>query len=142
MVYITGNIPGGTYDPGRLANLNLGFVAYDAGAGYTYFDQKTGHEFSVVGGFTYSLMNTFLQYRNGIDFHLDWTASQLVSKNVQIGLAGYLYQQVTGDRGPDAKLGPFMGTRGRHRPADRLHHPHVQGVSGLSEHQRVQGCGG
>ena len=109
MVYITGNIPGGTCDPGRLANLNLGFVAYDAGAGHTYFDQKTGHEFSVVGGFTYSLMNPFLQYRNGIDFHLDWTASQFVSKNLQIGLAGYLYQQVTGDSGPGAKLGPFMG---------------------------------
>ena len=109
MVYITGNIPSGTYDPSRLANLNLGFVAYDAGAGYTYFDQKTGHEFSVVGGFTYNLMNPFLQYQNGIDFHVDWAASQFVSKSVQIGLAGYLYQQVTGDSGPGAKLGPFTG---------------------------------
>jgi hypothetical protein len=109
MVYFLGNIPSGTYDPSRLANLNLGFVAWDAGAGYTYFDQKTGHEFSAVGGFTYSLMNPFLQYQNGIDFHLDWAASQFVSKNVQIGLAGYLYQQVTGDSGPGAKLGPFLG---------------------------------
>jgi hypothetical protein len=31
MVYFTGNIPSGTYDPHRLANLSLGFVAFDAG---------------------------------------------------------------------------------------------------------------
>lgn len=109
MVYITGNIPSGTYDLNRLANLNLGFVAYDAGAGYTYFDPKTGHEFSVVGGLTYSLMNPDLQYQNGVDFHLDWAASQFVSKNVHIGLAGYFFQQLTGDSGPGAKLGAFKG---------------------------------
>jgi hypothetical protein len=79
------------------------------GAGYTYFDQKTGHEFSVVGGFPYNLMNPDLQYRNGNDFQVDWAASQFVSKNVQIGLVGYVYQRVTGDSGPGAKLGPFLG---------------------------------
>jgi len=104
MVYITGNIPSGTYDPNRLENLSLGYVAWDAGAGYTYLDTKTGHEFSVVGGFTYSLMNPDLQYQNGIDFHVDWAASQFVSKNVHIGLAGYLYQQVTDDSGPSANV--------------------------------------
>ena len=109
MVYIMGNIPSGTYDPTRLANLSPGYVAYDAGAGYTYFDTKSGHEFSVVGGVTYNLINPDLQYRNGIDFHLDWGASQFVSKNVQIGLVGYFFQQLTGDSGPGAKLGPFKG---------------------------------
>ena len=109
MVYITGNIPSGTYDPHRLANLGFGFVAFDAGAGYTYFDQKTGHEFSVVGGLTYSLMNPDLQYQNGVDFHLDWGASLFISKNVQIGVAGYFFQQLTADTGPGAKLGPFKG---------------------------------
>ncbi|MGC0395104.1 MULTISPECIES: SphA family protein [Bradyrhizobium] len=109
MVYITGNIPSGTYDPNRLANLNLGFVAWDAGAGYTYFDPKTGHEFSIVGGLTYSLPNPYLQYQNGIDFHVDWAASQFLSKNFQIGVAGYFYQQITDDSGPGAKLGGFRG---------------------------------
>jgi hypothetical protein len=50
MVYITGNIPSGTYDPTRLANLSFGYVAVDAGGGYTYFDPKTGREFSVAAG--------------------------------------------------------------------------------------------
>lgn len=109
MVYITGNIPSGTYDPNRLANLNLGFVGWDAGAGYTYFDPKAGHEFSVVGGFTYSLPNRYLQYQNGIDFHVDWAASQFLSKTFQVGVAGYFYQQITDDTGPGAKLGGFRG---------------------------------
>ena len=109
MVYVTGNIPSGTYDPNRLANLNLGFVGWDAGAGYTYFDPKAGHEFSVVGGFTYSLPNPYLQYQNGIDFHVDWAASQFLSKTFQVGVAGYFYQQITDDRGPGAKLGGFRG---------------------------------
>jgi hypothetical protein len=109
MIYITGNIPSGTYDPNRLANLSFGFPAVDAGAGYTFLDPKTGHEFSVVGGLTYSFINPFLQYQNGIDFHVDWAASQFVSKNVHIGVAGYFLQQLTGDSGPGATLGPFKG---------------------------------
>jgi hypothetical protein len=109
MVYITGNIPSGTYDPNRLANLSFGFPAVDVGAGYTYLDQKTGHEFSVVGGLTYSAINPYLQYQNGIDFHLDWAASQFVSKTVHVGLVGYYYQQITDDSGPGAKLGGFRG---------------------------------
>jgi hypothetical protein len=109
MVYVTGNIPSGTYDSNRLANLSFGFTAVDAGAGYTYLDPKTGHEFSVVGGLTYSFMNQDLQYQNGIDFHVDWGASQFISKSVQIGLAGYFFQQLTGDSGSGAKLGEFKG---------------------------------
>ncbi|MCP3405887.1 transporter [Bradyrhizobium sp. CCGB01] len=109
MVYITGNIPSGTYDSSRLANLSFGFPAIDAGAGYTYLDLKTGHEFSIVGGLTYNFTNPFLQYQNGIDFHIDWAASQFVSKTVHVGVAGYFFQQITDDRGPGAKLGGFRG---------------------------------
>jgi hypothetical protein len=109
MVYLTGNIPSGTYDPNRLANLSFGWVAVDAGAGYTYLDPKTGHEFSIVGGLTYNFINPDLQYQNGIDFHVDWGASQFVSKNVHLGLAGYFFQQLTGDSGAGAKLGDFKG---------------------------------
>jgi hypothetical protein len=51
-----------------------------------------------------------LQWRdNGIDFHVDWGASQLVSKNVHVGLAGYYFQQLTADSGAGAKLGDFKG---------------------------------
>ena len=110
MVYVTGNIPSGTYDSHRLANLSLGYVAVDGGAGYTYFNPQTGHEFSAVAGLTHSFINPSTQYQNGIDFHLDWAASKFVTKSIQVGLAGYFYQQLTGDSGIGAKLGDFKGS--------------------------------
>jgi hypothetical protein len=69
MWFVLGNIPSGTYDPTRLANLSPGYTAVDSGVGYTYLDPHTGHELSAVAGFTYNGMNEALQYRNGIDFH-------------------------------------------------------------------------
>ena len=35
--------------------------------------------------------------------------SQFVSKSVHVGLAGYVYQQITGDSGAGARLGEFKG---------------------------------
>jgi hypothetical protein len=49
MTYLTGNIPVGTYDAKRLANLGLGQGAVDGG-GYTYLDPRTGREFAAVTG--------------------------------------------------------------------------------------------
>ena len=108
MTYVTGDIPLGKYDATRLANLGLGHGAIDGGGGYTYFDPSTGHEFSAAAGFSYNFTNDALDYRNGIDFHLDWGASQFLSKEVFAGLVGYFFNQVTGDSGPGAKLGPFQ----------------------------------
>src|ERR1700732_3262234 len=67
MTYITGDIPVGAYQSTRLANLGIGHGAIDAGGGYTYFDPKTGHEFSAVLGFTYNLKDPSTQYQNGVD---------------------------------------------------------------------------
>jgi hypothetical protein len=76
MTYITGDIPVGDYNSSSLANIGIGHGAIDAGAGFTYFDPKMGHEFSAVGGFTYNLTNQATDYQNGVDFHLDMAASQ------------------------------------------------------------------
>ena len=107
MVYITGDIPVGAYDPNRLANLGIGHGAFDAGGGYTYFDEKSGHEFSAVLGFTYNLQNNFTNYKNGIDMHLDWGASQFLTKEWQVGLVGYFYQQISCDSGSGDRVGCF-----------------------------------
>lgn len=107
MTYVTGDIPVGSYEPTRLANLGLGHGAIDGGAGYTYFNPATGREFSAVGGLTYNFENTQTDYQNGIDAHLDWAASQFLSKQLFLGIAGYFYQQITGDSGSGARLGPF-----------------------------------
>ncbi|HMN75554.1 MAG TPA: transporter [Burkholderiaceae bacterium] len=107
MTYLTGDIPVGAYDSKRLANIGIGHAAIDAGGGYTYLDQKSGREFSAVLGVTYNWENKDTQYQNGIDSHLDWAASQFLSANWQLGVAGYVYYQLTGDSGAGAKLGPF-----------------------------------
>lgn len=107
MVYGMGDIPIGDYDPARLANLGIGHGAIDFGGGYTYFNPQTGNEFSAVAGMTYNFKNTSTQYQNGVDFHLDWGASHFVTKQVQLGLAGYYFQQITDDYGAPASLGGF-----------------------------------
>jgi hypothetical protein len=106
MIYVTGNIPVGAYSPSRLANLGLGHAAIDAGGAYTYYASEKGHEFSIASGFTYNFENAQTNYQNGIDWHLDWAASQFISKQVHVGIVGYLYNQLTDDSGSGAVLGP------------------------------------
>jgi hypothetical protein len=107
MVYATGDLPVGLYNSSNLANIGIGHYAVDAGGGYTYFNPQTGHEFSAVAGLTYNFLNPATQYQNGVDFHLDWGASQFVNKAVLIGAVGYVYQQVTGDSGSGDRVGAF-----------------------------------
>jgi hypothetical protein len=107
MAYVAGNIPVGAYDPTRLANLGIGHGAIDGGGGYTYFDPKTGYEFSAVLGFTYNFENDDTQYKNGIDMHLDWGASRFITKQWQIGAVGYFYNQLSCDSGTGDRVGCF-----------------------------------
>jgi hypothetical protein len=107
MAYITGDIPVGLYSSSNLANIGIGHGAIDGGVGYTYFDEKTGHEFSAVAGLTGNFENHSTNYTNGIDFHLDWGASQFLTKQWQVGLVGYFYEQLTGDSGCAPVLCPF-----------------------------------
>jgi hypothetical protein len=107
MTYFTGDIPVGSYDPDRLANLGLGHAAVDGGVGYTYLNPATGREFSIVGGLTYNFENPDTDYKNGIDSHVDWAASQFLNEHVHVGVVGYAFQQLTGDSGEGATLGDF-----------------------------------
>jgi hypothetical protein len=108
MTYITGDVPVGAYQSDRLSNLGIGHGAIDAGGGYTYFNPATGHEFSGVLGFTYNLKNTSTQYQNGVDMHFDWGASQFLTKQVQVGLVGYVYKEIGCDSGSGDRVGCFQ----------------------------------
>jgi hypothetical protein len=107
MVYGTGDIPVGNYNPNRLANIGIGHGAIDGGFGYTYLDPTKGHEFSGVAGFTYNFINSDTQYKNGVDFHFDWGASQFLSKQLLVGLVGYVYQEIGCDSGSGDRVGCF-----------------------------------
>ena len=95
-------------NPTRLSNLGIGHGAIDAGGGYTYFNPATGHEFSGVLGFTYNFINTSTQYQNGVDMHFDWGASQFLTKQVQVGLVGYVYKEIGCDSGSGDRVGCFQ----------------------------------
>ena len=107
MVYAMTNIQVGAYDSRRLANLGLGHGAIDGGLGYTYLDSTKGHEFSVVAGLTHNFKNKDTGQTNGLDFHVDLAAAQFLSKQFFVGAVGYIYQQLTPDKGQPAFLGPF-----------------------------------
>jgi len=108
MTYAAVGIPVGTYASDRLANLAMGHWAIDAGAGYTYFNSQTGYEFSTALGFTYNFVNPSTHEQNGTDMHIDWGASRFVTKQVQVGLVGYLYDQISCDGGSGDQLGCFQ----------------------------------
>jgi len=107
MTYVATNITTGRYDPNRLANLGIGHNAIDAGGGYTYLNPQNGQEFSAVLGFTYNFENTNTQYQNGVDMHLDLGTSKFVTKQLQLGLVGYAYQQLSCDTGAGDRVGCF-----------------------------------
>ena len=108
MTYLTGDIPVGAYQSTRLSNIGIGHGAIDAGGGYTYFNPQTGHEFSGVLGFTYNFVNTSTQYQSGVDMHFDWGASQFLTKQVQVGLVGYIYKELGCDSGSGDRVGCFQ----------------------------------
>ena len=108
MIYMTGDVPVGAYNSTSLANIGIGHGAFDAGGGYTYFNPQTGHEFTGVLGFTANMINPSTQYQNGVDMHFDWGASQFLSKQVMIGLVGYVYKEIGCDSGSGDHVGCFQ----------------------------------
>jgi hypothetical protein len=107
MIYAMGDIPTGEYSSTSVANLGIGHGAIDGGGGYTYFNPQTGHEFSIVTGVTGNFTNPSTGYTNGIDWHVDWAASQFLTKQLQVGVVGYLYDQLAPDNGCNPLLCPF-----------------------------------
>jgi hypothetical protein len=107
MVYGAGDIPVGDYSSSNLANIGIGHGAVDGGGGYTYFNPQTGHEFSAVTGLTYNLINPSTNYQNGVDWHLDWGASQFLTKQILVGAVGYFFEQISPDSGSGDRVGAF-----------------------------------
>jgi hypothetical protein len=107
MTYLMAGVPVGAYTVGQLANTGTNHWSLDAGAGYTYLNPKSGLEISAALGFTCNFENPDTDYRNGLDAHLDFAASQFFSESFHAGLIGYWYQQLGGDSGAGATLGDF-----------------------------------
>jgi len=103
------NVPIGPWDTDSITNLAFHHWGLDTTAAVTWLDTTRGHEISVAAGFTFNWENPDTDYRTGTEFHVEWALIQHLSKTFSIGLAGYHYQQVTGDSGAGATLGDFEG---------------------------------
>lgn len=130
MTYMMGNVPVGQYDPDRIANIGIGYGAVDGGAGYTFLDPNSGYEASMVFGLTYSFENPDTHYQNGIDSHVDWGVSRFITQQVHAGVAGYYYQQLTGDSGSGATQGDFKSRIAGIGPQVGVFFPVSKGVQG------------
>lgn len=103
------NVPVGSYDAGRLANISLNRWALDiTTAGTWMFAEKT-MELSGALGFTFNGENDDTQYETGTEFHLEAALFYHFSEAFSIGLNGYYYNQISGDSGAGATLGDFEG---------------------------------
>ena len=58
---------------------------------------------------TFSAPNPATDYKNGDDFIWEWAVGKKFANGLEIGAAGYAYQQLTANSGSGAKLGPFKG---------------------------------
>ena len=106
MVYVTGNVPVGSYDSNRLSNVGIGHAAVDAGGVYTFDSATSGRSVSAALGITHNFTNPDTNYRSGIDSHLGWSAMFPLSHAWRAGLSGYVYYQLTGDSSSGGSCGP------------------------------------
>jgi len=108
--YVLNVVPSGSYERGFSPILGLNRPSLDVGWGFTYFDKASKIEINGAIGFMASLGNNVTQYQTGDEFHAEWAIGYKFDNGVEIGVVGYDYRQVTGDSGPGAILGPFIGS--------------------------------
>lgn len=103
------NIPVGDYRGGEIANLAFHRVAADLSGAITWLDPTSGWEVSAAAGVTFNGTNPDTDYTTGTEFHVEWAVTKALTKQFSVGLVGYYYDQITGDSGAGARLGPFEG---------------------------------
>ena len=112
-VYVQGsgllNVPIGQYRPGQLSNLAFHRWAGDTSLAVTWHEPKTGWDVSGKAGFTFNGTNPSTQYTTGTEFHIEGSIEKTLSKAWSLGAQAYYFDQVTGDFGAGATLGPFKG---------------------------------
>ncbi|MBN1662116.1 MAG: transporter [Deltaproteobacteria bacterium] len=100
-ITLTENIvlPTGKYDPDNLINMGRNYTSYDTDIGFTWLDEKNGHEVSLIAGYLINSTNHKTDYKTGNEFHVDFALNQFFSERFAVGITGYYYQQVTDDSG-------------------------------------------
>jgi len=103
------NVPIGFWEKGNASNIGFNHWGVDANAAFTWLDPKLGAELSAAAGLTFNFENPDTNTTTGTEFHAEFAATKIVSQQFSFGLAGYYYNQLTGDSGQGAILGDFKG---------------------------------
>lgn len=103
------SIPAGAYQEGELSNVAFNRWIGDVYAAATWLDPKIGLDISTTIGFEINGTNKATEYRSGNAFHADLAITQYLTKAFSIGVIASHYQQVSGDGGAGASLGPYKG---------------------------------
>lgn len=90
----------GRYNVNKTNNVGRNYFSFDEVVGFTWLDQKGGHEVSLMAGYMINTRNQATDYRTGDEFHLDYTLAQYFSSEFGLGVVGYYYEQVTDDESP------------------------------------------
>lgn len=101
------NVPAGDYSVERSTNIAFHHWGADVSGAATYM-AANGWQGDMAVGMTFNAENSATDYRSGNEFHVEGAVAKSLGEWT-LGLAGYHYQQVTGDSGEGAVLGDFKG---------------------------------
>lgn len=90
-------LPTGNYSANQTINMGRNYTSYETDLGFTWLDEKGGHEISFIAGYMINERNMTTNYRTGDEFHVDYAVNQFFSESFALGIAGYYYQQTTKD---------------------------------------------
>ena len=103
------NIPVGEYRNPGLANLSFHRWIDDVSGAFTWHNDKSGWDVSTKVGVTFNGTNDATQYTTGTEFHWEGSLEKQLSPAWSAAVQSYWFQQLTGDSGAGATLGPFKG---------------------------------
>lgn len=103
------NIPIGDYREDKLANLAFHRWAADVSLAATYLNEEAGWDVSGKAGVTFNGENDHTEYTTGTEFHVEGAVEKKFNKTWSAGVQAYHFEQISGDSGPGARLGPFKG---------------------------------
>lgn len=109
VVAIDAFLPTGAYNKTDLANIGKNHWAVEPVYAVSYIDPK-GFNGDLKFGYIINGKNSTTGYTSGNEFHFDYAAGWGFGNGWTAGVGGYVYQQVTDDKGAGA---PANGNRGR-----------------------------
>lgn len=102
-------VPTGGYSAAKTVNFGRNYWSFDTILALTWMNMDTGTEISIAPGIMANTRNNATDYKTGTEFHMDFMVNQFLSETFAVGVHGYIYEQLSADKGEGAILGDFKG---------------------------------